>query len=77
MPNILPIICRPCMFVYLPLLAHILPTLVIGFGIVIPRSPIAGVNAYTIGFAIAVLGFIPAYLAGVQIGRRQSVCPYA
>jgi hypothetical protein len=27
---------RPCWFVYLPLIAHIIPTLIIGFGFVIP-----------------------------------------
>jgi hypothetical protein len=33
-----------------PLFTFVLPTLVIGFGVVIPNSPIAGVNSLTIGF---------------------------
>lgn len=43
----------------------------IGFGFVLPHSPIAGVNQYTIGFALAVLGFIPAYIAGVRLARKK------
>lgn len=57
-------------FAYAPLLAHLIPTLVIGFGIVIPGSCIAGANQFTFGFAAAVLGFIPAYVAGVVIAQR-------
>lgn len=55
---------------YVPLAAHVAPTLVIGFGFVIPGSPIDGINAYTIGFLGAVLGFIPAYAAGIAIAKR-------
>jgi hypothetical protein len=62
---------------YAPLLAHIVPTLVIGFGLVIPNSPIAGFNEYTIGFAATVAGFVPAYLVGVRIARRQGVHHHA
>ena len=36
---------------FLPLLGFLIPTLVIGYGFVIPRSCIAGVNELTIGFA--------------------------
>lgn len=57
-------------WLYAPLVGHVVPTLVIGFGFVIPGSPIEGVNTYTIGFLSAVLGFIPAYVAGVAIARR-------
>lgn len=59
---------------YAPLALHVLSTLVIGYGFVLPHSPIAGVNEYTIGFAAAVLGFIPPYIAGVRLARgaRQS-----
>jgi hypothetical protein len=59
------------LLVYAPLLAHVAPTLVIGYGLVIPNSPIAGLNEYTIGFAATVAGFVPTYLAGVRIARRQ------
>ena len=57
--------------VYAPLLLHVLPTLAIGLGIIIPGSCIAGVNQLTIGFAAAVLGFIPAYVAGVLLAQRR------
>ena len=62
---------------YAPLLAHVIPTLAIAFGLVIPSSPIAGFNEYTIGFAATVGGFVPAYLAGVGIARRQGAQHHA
>lgn len=58
---------------WLPLAAHVLPTLFIGFGIVIPGSCIEGLNQYTIGFLLAVAGFVPAYAAGLALGRREAV----
>ena len=33
-----------------PLLAFVVPTLVIGYGLIIPNSPIAGLNELTVGF---------------------------
>ena len=57
--------------VYAPLALHVIPTLAIGFGFVLPCSPIAGLNQYTLGFAAAVLGFIPCYIAGVRLARRE------
>jgi hypothetical protein len=60
---------------YVPLAGHVIPTLVIGFGFVIPGSPIEGVNTYTIGFLSAILGFIPAYVAGVAIAKRIGRAP--
>ena len=57
--------------VFAPLLLHVLPALAIGLGIVIPGSCIAGVNQLTIGFRATVLGFIPAYVAGVLLAQRR------
>jgi UPF0716 family protein affecting phage T7 exclusion len=68
---------RPRWFVYLPRIGHIAPTVIIGYGLVIPQSCIAGFNAQTIGFAIAIAGFIAAYVAGVGIARRQGVKRHA
>jgi ABC-type Fe3+ transport system permease subunit len=51
---------------FYPLLGFAIPTLVIGFGIVIPRSCIAGVNDLTIGFATTVVGACATYFAGVR-----------
>lgn len=56
--------------IYVPLLLHIVPTLVIGLGFVIMQSCIAGANPLSIGFVATVLGFIPTYLAGGAIARR-------
>ncbi|NJR32135.1 MAG: hypothetical protein HC778_03825 [Chamaesiphon sp. CSU_1_12] len=56
---------------YVPLAAHVIPTLLIGFAVVLPGSPIEGVNVYTLGFLSAVLGSVPAYVAGVAIAQRQ------
>lgn len=64
--------CLPCALRdYLPLLAHVLPTLLIGFAFVIPGSPIEGWNVYTAGFVASVLGFIPAYAVGLAQVRRR------
>jgi hypothetical protein len=65
------------LLVYAPLLAHIASTLLVGYGLIIPQSPIAGFNTYTIGFAVTVAGFVPAYLAGLRIARRQWVRHHA
>jgi hypothetical protein len=51
---------------FYPLLGFVLPTLVIGYGVVIPRSCIAGVNDLTIGFATTVIGACATYFFGVR-----------
>lgn len=56
---------------YLPLALHLIPTLAIGYLIVIPQSCIAGVNELTIGFAAANLGFALTYVAGVRLAMKQ------
>ena len=50
---------------------HLIPTLGVGFFVVIPRSCIAGVNELTIGFAVANLGFALSYLAGIRLARKR------
>lgn len=56
---------------FAPLAAFVVPTLIIGYGIVIPSSSIAGVNALTIGFGTTVLGACLAYVAGIQLVMRN------
>jgi hypothetical protein len=56
---------------YVPLLLHLLPTLVVGYFVVIPRSCIAGFNELTIGFAVANLGFALSYVAGVRLASKM------
>ena len=59
---------------YLPLLGFVLPTLVIGYGFVIPKSCIHGINALSVGFGTTILGATLAYAAGVSSASRTS-CP--
>ncbi|HEY8088131.1 MAG TPA: hypothetical protein VIF09_09800 [Polyangiaceae bacterium] len=55
-----------------PLVGFVVPTVVIGYGFVIPRSCIAGVNELTIGFATTILGACATYVMGVRTALRQS-----
>jgi ABC-type Fe3+ transport system permease subunit len=57
---------------FLPLVGFALPTVVIGYGFVIPSSCIAGINQLTIGFAATVAGACLTYWAGVRapVGGR-------
>jgi len=50
----------------LPLVGFVVPTLVIGYGFVIPRSCIAGVNELSVGFATTVIGACITYVIGVR-----------
>ena len=50
-----------------PLLAFVVPTLVIGYGFIIPHSPIAGLNELTVGFGTTVLGACLTYFAGIHL----------
>ena len=51
---------------YLPLLGFVVPTVVIGYGFVIPQSCIAGVNELSLGFATTVIGACITYVVGVR-----------
>lgn len=59
---------------YFPLLTFVVPTVVVGYGFVIPRSCIAGVNELTIGFGITILGAVFTYLAGQRSVLPKGVC---
>jgi hypothetical protein len=56
---------------YAPLLGFVLPTVVVGYGFVIPRSCIAGLNELTVGFAATVLGACVTYVLGVRAVLRE------
>jgi hypothetical protein len=56
---------------YVPLAGFVIPTVAIGYGVVIPRSCIAGVNELTIGFAATVLGACVTYLLGLRVVLRE------
>lgn len=56
---------------YVPLIGFVLPTVVIGYGFVIPRSCIAGVNELTIGFAGSIAGACLTYVLGIRAALRE------
>jgi hypothetical protein len=55
-----------------PLAGFVLPTVLIGYGVVIPRSCIAGWNELTVGFGATVAGACITYLMGLRVSARQS-----
>ena len=59
---------------YLPLVGFVMPTLAIGYGLVIPRSCVAGVNELSVGFGSTVLGAVLTYFAGIRTATATS-CP--
>jgi hypothetical protein len=57
---------------FYPLIFFLVPTVLIGYGLVIPRSCIAGLNDKTVGFATALAGAGFAYWQGVRLALRAS-----
>jgi hypothetical protein len=51
---------------FVPLIGFILPTVIIGYGFVIPRSCIAGVNELTIGYTLTLVGACVTYGVGIR-----------
>jgi hypothetical protein len=56
---------------FYPLIGYVVPTVVIGYGVVIPKSCIAGVNSLTVGFASAIVGACVSYVMGVLSVLRE------
>lgn len=56
---------------YLPLAIHLVPTLGIGYLVVIPQSCIVGVNELTVGFGAANLGFVLTYIGGIRLAQKR------
>ena len=56
---------------FLPLAGHVVGTLAIGFGSIIPGSCIAGVNALTVGFAVSIVSTVVAYWVGIRLAVRS------
>ena len=54
-----------------PLIVFVVPTVVIGYGFMIPNSPIAGLNRLTVGFGTTLLGACLTYLAGIQMVMKD------
>ena len=51
---------------FYPLIGFVVPTVVIGYGFVIPNSCIAGVNQLSVGFAATIVGACLTYWAGLR-----------
>jgi hypothetical protein len=51
---------------FIPLLGFVGPSALIGFGVVIPGSCIAGLNSLSIGFGTTLLGACGAYWMGIR-----------
>jgi ABC-type Fe3+ transport system permease subunit len=56
---------------FLPLAGFVVPTVLIGYGVVIPRSCIAGWNELSVGFAATVIGACVTYVAGLRVASRS------
>jgi hypothetical protein len=67
---------RHLLLLSFPLLSDLIATVIIGYGMVIPGSCIAGLNEYTVGFATSILGVIATYITGVVVARCASAEPY-
>ncbi len=59
-------------YVY-PLVGFVVPTVVIGYGFVIPRSCIAGINDLTIGFTVTIISACITYWIGLRNALRDVV----
>jgi hypothetical protein len=55
---------------FLPLAGFVVPTVLVGYGVVIPRSCIAGWNELSLGFGATVLGACITYWLGLLAAVR-------
>jgi ABC-type Fe3+ transport system permease subunit len=60
---------------FIPLVGFVVPTVVIGYGFVIPSSCIAGFNEQTVGFASAIAGASVTYWLGLRSLLREEGGP--
>ena len=56
---------------FYPLLGFVVPTVLIGFGVVIPKSCIAGINDLTIGFTVTLVSACVTYWMGLRTVLRD------
>lgn len=56
---------------FYPLFGFIVPTIVFGYGLVIPKSCIAGINDLTIGFAVTLVSACITYWIGLRNALRD------
>jgi ABC-type Fe3+ transport system permease subunit len=55
---------------FAPLAGFVVPTVVIGYGVVIPGSCIAGWNELSVGFGATVVGACITYCMGLRLAAR-------
>jgi ABC-type Fe3+ transport system permease subunit len=56
---------------FLPLIGFLIPTVIIGYGVVLPRNGAAGVNELAVGFATTLIGAAVTYVIGVLAALRN------
>ncbi|MDQ3340834.1 MAG: hypothetical protein M4D80_37225 [Myxococcota bacterium] len=54
-----------------PLAGFIVPSVVIGYGLVLPHAGFSGVNELSIGFATTLMGAAATYVVGVMMALRR------
>ena len=54
-----------------PLVGFLVPSAVLGYGFVIPRNGIGGLNELTIGYGATLLGAAVTYVIGVRTALRR------
>jgi hypothetical protein len=54
----------------IPLAGFVVPNAVIGYGVVLPRAGLGGINEITVGFAAALIGACVTYVIGVRLALR-------
>ena len=51
---------------FYPLMGFAIPSLIVGYGFVIPNSCIAGINTNSVGFGLTILGACTTYWVGLR-----------
>lgn len=57
---------------FVPLVGFVVPTVMIGYGFVIPRSCIAGWNELSVGFGATIVGACLTHVAGLRMAARMA-----
>ncbi len=55
---------------FVPLAGFLIPSIVIGYGVVLPRAGHAGVNELSVGFAATLVGATVTYVIGIVTALR-------
>jgi hypothetical protein len=54
-----------------PLVGFLVPSVLIGYGIVLPRAGVSGLDELSLGFASTLLGATVTYLIGIKMALRS------